>query len=110
MPNGRKQRLLMKWGVRKAWYVELSKNINSEVNLRCNMCEFCEEWKGKDTICGSDIPIYYAGHKDSTLTQAQILKNCADDRPGIVIYSGCKAMGYFDIKFCPMCGIELSEV
>ena len=71
------------------------------------MCEFCKEWKGKDTICGSDIPIYYCGHKDSTLTQAQILKNCADDRPGIVIYSGCKAMGYFDIKFCPMCGRKL---
>lgn len=38
------------------------------------MCEFCKEWKEKDTICGSDIPIYYCGHKDSTLTQAQILR------------------------------------
>ena len=33
---------------------------------------------------------------------SHILKNCADDRPGIVIYSVCKAMGYFDIKFFPM--------
>ena len=74
------------------------------------MCDFCKEWKEKDIIRGSDIPIYCCGHKDYALTQAQILKNCADDRPGIVIYSGCKEMGYFDIKFCPMCGRELSEV
>ena len=73
------------------------------------MCEFCKEWHSENTICGSDIPIYYCGNKDSTLTQAQILKNCADDRPGIVIYSGCKTMGYFDIKFGPMCGRELSH-
>ena len=73
------------------------------------MCEFCREWKSKDTICGSEIPIYFCGNKDSTLTEAQVLKNCADDRPGIVIYSHGKAMGYFDIRFCPMCGRKLSD-
>ena len=31
----------MKWVVHKAWYARLLKNINSEVNLRCNMCKFC---------------------------------------------------------------------
>ena len=38
------------------------------------------------------------------------VKNYADDRPGIVIYSGSKAMGSFDINYCPMCGRELIEV
>ena len=39
----------MKWDVRKAWYARLLKNINSEVNLRCNMCEFCDD-KPKEII------------------------------------------------------------
>ena len=27
----------------------------------------------------------------------------------IVIYKGCKAAGYFNIAFCPMCGRKLVE-
>ena len=43
------------------------------------------------------------------LTDAQIMKNTGDKVPGIVIYKGCKATGYFDIVFCPMCGRKLVE-
>lgn len=56
------------------------------------MCDFCREWKDKEMICGSEIPILFCGYKNSMLTEAQVLKNCADDRPGIVIYSHGKAM------------------
>ena len=57
MPNGRKQRLLMKWDAHKGVFHRLSKNTNSEVNSRCNMCEFCkdiamnnDEYMKKDTL------------------------------------------------------------
>jgi hypothetical protein len=46
---------------------------------------------------------------ETDLTDAQIMKNTGDKVPGIIIYKGCKAAGYFDIVFCPMCGRKLAE-
>ena len=96
MPNGRKQRLLMKWDVRRGGFRRLSKNTNSEVNLRCNMCEFCEKiYKPSDIIdapkivygnyCGNDSDMYY-------------ISVPTDDG---IDYS------IDNIKFCPICGRKL---
>ena len=43
------------------------------------------------------------------LTEAQILKNVRDNKPGIVIFANAATMGYFKIEFCPMCGRKLVE-
>jgi len=69
------------------------------------MCEFCKQ-VDSDRIFGSEIPIFQCGNR-SDLTEAQILKNCGDDIPGIVFYEGCKAMGYININYCPICGRNL---
>lgn len=52
----------MKWGARRGGFRRLSKNTNSEVNLRCNMkdCSICK-------YCDWSILIYKRG--------------CADDYP-----------------------------
>nr|DAE79159.1 MAG TPA: Rad50 zinc hook motif [Caudoviricetes sp.] len=35
------------------------------------------------------------------------MRNRDDEVPGIVIYKGCSATGYFDINYCPICGRKL---
>lgn len=73
------------------------------------MCKFCREWHGEDTICGSEMPIFPCGNRNSKLTEAQLLKNTADDDTGVVIYEQGKPSGYFKIRYCPMCGRKLVE-
>lgn len=73
------------------------------------MCEFCKEWQNKDTICGSEMPIYPCGNRNSKLTEAQLLKNTADDDVGIVIYERGVASGYFNIRYCPICSRKLVD-
>lgn len=70
------------------------------------MCKFCENWHDENTICGADIKIYKCAN-ETNLTEAQILKNVRDNKPGIVIFANAAAMGYFKIEFCPMCGRKL---
>ena len=72
------------------------------------MCKFCENWHDENTICGADIKIYKCAN-ETNLTEAQILKNVRDNKPGIVIFANAAAMGYFKIEFCPMCGRKLVE-
>lgn len=70
------------------------------------MCKFCENWHDENTICGADIKIYKCAN-ETNLTEAQILKNVRDNKPGIVIFANAATMGYFKIEFCPMCGRKL---
>lgn len=72
------------------------------------MCEFCRKCHDENTICGANIKIHKCAN-ETDLTDAQIMKNTGDKVPGIIIYKGCKAAGYFDIVFCPMCGRKLVE-
>lgn len=72
------------------------------------MCEFCRNWHDENTICGSGIKISKCAN-ETDLTAAQVVKNDGDRNPGIVIYASGWAKGYFDIKFCPMCGRKLVE-
>lgn len=72
------------------------------------MCKFCENWHDENTICGADIKIYKCAN-ETNLTEAQILKNVRDNKPGIVIFANAANMGYFKIEFCPMCGRKLVE-
>lgn len=72
------------------------------------MCEFCKTQYNKHTICGRDIKISQCANL-TDLTTAQIMRHEADILPGIVIFKGNKAGGYFDISYCPMCGRKLVE-
>lgn len=72
------------------------------------MCEFCRKWHDENTICGANIKIHKCAN-ETNLTDAQIMKNVGDHKPGIVIFSHTTAMGYFNISFCPMCGRKLVE-
>lgn len=73
------------------------------------MCEFCQEWNSKGTICGKEIDVHKCAN-ETNLTDVQILKNTEDEKPGIIIYSNhSKALGFFDIDYCPMCGRKLVE-
>ena len=72
------------------------------------MCKFCENWHDENTICGADIKIYKCAN-ETNLTEAQILKNVRDNKPGIVIFANAATMGYLNIEFCPMCGRKLVE-
>lgn len=71
------------------------------------MCDFCKDYDDK-RIFGANIPIQKCA-SETNLTDAQVMKNRDDTVPGIVIYKGCRAAGYFDIAFCPMCGRKLVE-
>lgn len=71
------------------------------------MCEFCKNYDN-NRIFGADIPIKKCAN-ETDLTYAQIMKNTGDKVPGIMIYKGYKAAGYFDIAFCPLCGRKLVE-
>ena len=107
MPNGRKQRLLMKWGVHKAWCARLSKNINSEVKLRRNMCKFCNN-KPKAII--SSI-------KQKTDVIEMVTVGIEGGNTLKII--GTLQSPYFvgvipletetKISYCPMCGKKLRE-
>ena len=72
------------------------------------MCKFCENWHDENTICGADIKIYKCAN-ETNLTEAQILKNVRDNKPGIVIFANAATMGYFKIACSPMCGRKLVE-
>lgn len=64
------------------------------------MCEFCR-------ICGKDIKINPCA-STTDLSDAQIIKNVNDEKAGIAIFKQCKAVGYFYINYCPMCGRKLN--
>ena len=70
------------------------------------MCEFCSYKNNTFIIYGKEIKINKCA-KETDLTEAQVMRNRDDDVPGIVIYKGCSATGYFDINYCPMCGRKL---
>ena len=97
----------MKWGVHKAWYARLSKNINSEVNLRRNMCKFCNN-KPKAIISSIKqkpdvIEMVTAGIEgDNTLTVLGILQS-----PYFVGVIPLEAEA--KISYCPICGRKLVE-
>lgn len=68
------------------------------------MCKFCENWHDENTICGADIKIYKCAN-ETNLTEAQILKNVRDNKPGIVIFANAATMGYLKLSFAP-CAAE----
>lgn len=72
------------------------------------MCNFCKDYS-ENRIFGADIPIKKCASETDLKDDAQIMKHTGDKVPGIVIYKGCKAAGYFNIAFCPMCGRKLVE-
>lgn len=69
------------------------------------MCDFCKDYEN-NKIFGADIPIQKCAN-ETNLTDAQIMNHIDDKVPDIVIFSNGKAMGYFNIAFCPMCGRKL---
>ena len=97
----------MKWDVHKAWYARLSKNINSEVNLRRNMCKFCNN-KPKAII--SSI-------KQKTDVIEMVTVGIEGGNTLKII--GTLQSPYFvgvipletetKISYCPMCGKKLRE-
>lgn len=71
------------------------------------MCEFCTYKGCLHLIHGKEIKINKCTRK-TDLTEAQITRNRGGDEiPGIVIFKGHSAEGYFDINYCPMCGRKL---
>ena len=95
----------MKWDVHKAWYARLLKNINSEVNLRRNMCKFCNN-KPKAIISSIKqkpdvIEMVTAGIEGgNTLTVLGILQS-----PYFVGVIPLEAEA--KISYCPICGRKL---
>lgn len=97
----------MKWDVHKAWYARLLKNINSEVNLRRNMCKFCNN-KPKAII--SSI-------KQKTDVIEMVTVGIEGGNTLKII--GTLQSPYFvgvipletetKISYCPMCGKKLRE-
>lgn len=72
------------------------------------MCEFCSYKNNTFIIYGKEIKINKCA-KETDLTEAQVMRNRDDEVPGIVIYKGHSAAGYFDINYCPICGRKLVE-
>ena len=72
------------------------------------MCEFCSYKNNPFIIYGKEIKINKCA-KETDLTEAQIMRNRDDEVPGIVIYKGHSASGYFDINYCPICGRKLCD-
>lgn len=72
------------------------------------MCDFCAYKNNLRLIYGEGIKINKCA-KETDLTEAQVMRNRDDEVPGIVIYKGCMAAGYFDINYCLMCGRKLVE-
>ena len=73
-----------------------------------DMCEFCRQRKDENTIYGKDIKINQCASA-TDLSDARIIKNVNDEKAGIIIFKQCKAGGYFDINYCPICGRKLVE-
>ena len=70
------------------------------------MCEFCDKYHSvKGGMAGEEIKINKCSN-ETYLTDCQVVIS-KDDNPALIIFSYGIAMGYFDIKFCPMCGREL---
>ena len=73
------------------------------------MCEFCNKYHSvKCGIVGAEIKIGKCDN-ETNLTGCQVVIS-KNDNPTLIIFSHGIAMGDLDIKFCPMCGRELSEV
>ena len=72
------------------------------------MCDFCMYKNNEHIIFGKEFKVKKCGH-ETDLTSAGIMRNRDDEIPGIVIYKGNRAAGYFDIAFCPMFGRKLVE-
>ena len=72
------------------------------------MCESCNIYHSvKCGIAGEEIKINKCSN-ETNLTDCQVVIS-KNDNPALIIFSHGIAMGYFDIKFCPMCGRELSH-
>lgn len=72
------------------------------------MCEFCETiTDGLLLGKGVDIQEWYSR---TDLRTARIVTHKSSGKPCIAIRSARITKGSFFIKFCPMCGRELSEV
>ena len=70
------------------------------------MCKFCDKYHSvKGGIAGAEIKIDKCSN-ETNLTDCQVVIS-KNDNPALIIFSHGIAMGYFDIKFCPMCGREL---
>lgn len=88
---------------------DYTESVFERVKEMYNSCDYCKEKSENNHIIrGKDIEINKCASA-TNLTEAQIMQNENDKLPGIVIYKGTKAMGYFDIKFCPICGRKLVE-
>lgn len=73
------------------------------------MCEFCDYYhSSKGGVSGKQIKISKCANQ-TDLTDCQIHKGENDDEYSIVIFSYGMAKGYFNIKHCPICGIDLSS-
>lgn len=68
------------------------------------MCDFCNKYHStKGITIGKSIEINQCA-TETDLKDCQVYLN-KGDKPSIIIFDRFgSARGYFDIKFCPMCG------
>ena len=71
------------------------------------MCDFCNKYHSiKGITIGKSIEINQCA-TETDLKDCQVYLN-KGDKPSIIIFDRYgAARGYFDIKFCPMCGRKL---
>ncbi len=65
------------------------------------MCKHCDGVYGKDIIV-KESPLDVKTQPN----KAKIIQHNSD-KPGIVLFRNGLAQGYFDIKYCPICGRSL---
>ena len=72
------------------------------------MCDFCNKYHSiKGITIGKSIEINQCA-TETDLKDCQVYLN-KGDKPSIIIFDRFgAARGYFDIKFCPMCGRKLA--
>ena len=73
------------------------------------MCDFCNKYHSiKGITIGKSIEINQCA-TETDLKDCQVYLN-KGDKPSIIIFDRFgAARGYFDIKFCPMCGRKLEQ-
>lgn len=71
------------------------------------MCKFCGYYKSSNGgVSGKRININKCANR-TDITDCQIHKGENDDECAIIIFSCGMARGYFNIKYCPICGGDL---
>ena len=71
------------------------------------MCDFCNKYHSTKGITTGETMEINQCATETYLKDCQVYLN-KGDKPSIIIFDRYgAARGYFDIKFCPMCGRKL---